>query len=236
MKFVCIQQVTFEPPGNITQWANERKHKLDVVKIYNTSSLPDMTSYDGLIMLGGPMSVNDTDEYSWLDTEFALVEQFTKENKLILGICLGAQIIAKALGASVKKMPHREIGFFPVCLTNQATQNSKCCTSMPRCFIAFHWHGEMFDIPDNATHIAKSQACQNQAFEYNNGKTLALQFHLETNRENLSALIANSSDELRAGGKFVQRMEYMHDTLERISDEYYKLLCQLLDNWTKLTD
>jgi len=178
------------------------------------------------------MSVNDTEKYPWLETELAFVKQLTKKNKLILGICLGAQIIAKALGATVEKMGYREIGFFPVCLTSQATNESKCFASMPRCFMAFHWHGEMFSIPENAVHTATSQACNNQAFEYNNGKILALQFHLETNRENLSALIANSSDDLRTAGKYIQRMEYMHDVLKRISSEYYKLLTQILDNWT----
>ncbi len=232
MKFLCIQQVTFEPPGNIALWANEREHSLDIIKIYNSSLPADNSQYDGLIMLGGPMSVNETDKYPWLKDEFALVEKFIKENKLILGICLGAQIIAKTLGSNVEKMPHNEIGFFPVCLTNQAMEQSKCFSKAPRCFIAFHWHGEMFSIPQNAIHIAKNQACPNQAFEYNNGKVLATQFHLETNRENLSALIANSAEDLRKGGKYVQRMEYMHDTLNRISNEYYNLLAQTLDNWT----
>jgi len=232
MKFLCIQQVTFEPPGNIQRWANEYQHKLEIWKIYNSCLLSTIDEFDGIILLGGPMSVNDAEKYPWLKDEFSLVEQAINKNKLILGVCLGAQIIAKVLGVKVKKMEQREIGFFPVCLTNQAINQSKCFTSIPRCFLAFHWHCEMFSIPEGALHLANSKACQNQAFEYDNGKVLALQFHLETNRENLSALIANGADNLRIGGQYVQRMEYMHDTLKRISDEYYSLLARVLDNWS----
>ncbi len=233
MRFLCIQHEPFEPPGNISKWADQFHHTIDIFKIYtqNVPEFPKIHNYDSFILLGGAMSVNDENKFPWMKPEKEFLKSVIDSNKYVLGICLGAQLIADALNAKVYPMQYKEIGFFTTCITDHALNKTECFQNIPTCFLAFHWHGEQFDIPENSLHLAYTQACKNQAFEYNNGKVLALQFHLETSRENLSALIANSNEDLQGNSSYVQSLEYMHDTLTRIGDESYSLLVKVLNNW-----
>lgn len=249
MRFFCIQHEPFEPPGNIILWAEKEGYKVDIFRIYklcgenNTNcrtdqdlkeniekQLKDALSYDGIILLGGSMSVNDTHKFNWLEIEKDLIKAAIEKNKRILGICLGAQLIASSMDARVYPMPYKEIGFFPVYLTDEAGK-SHCFKDLPYCFTTFHWHGEQFDLPEGARRLAYSKACPNQAFEYNRGKVLALQFHPETSKQNLSALIANSDEDLLGEGPYIQGLEKMHQMLLQTADQQYKLLCKILENW-----
>ena len=234
MKLRCIQHVPFEPPGNIISWAKEKRHVLEMVKVYD-APIPTDDDFDALILLGGPMSVHDVDENPWLINEFDLVRRTIDNSKPVLGICLGGQIIAKVLGAEVKGMGYREIGFYTVCLADGAISGSKAFSGLPRCFLAFHWHGEEFSLPERAKLLAETDACKVQGFEFQEN-VLALQFHLETNSGNLFALIANSREDLLEGGKYVQRLEYMHDTLDRFAYQSYQTMSAVLDNWLRGND
>ena len=157
--------------------------------------------------MGGPMGVYDESVYPWLAEEKAFIKQIIAQNKPVLGICLGAQLIAEVLGAHVRKNDQREIGFFPL------TGDGKI---FPAEFMAFHWHGDTFGIPDGAVHLASSAACKNQAFIYRD-KVLALQFHLETTDESLLSLYEHCQNEI-TGGPFIQTLEKMEPFLPMLGN------------------
>lgn len=226
MKFICIQHVPFEPPGNLTRWAARRGDTLSVLQIFSDRHIPSLNEFDGLFILGGPMSVNDEDRLPWLRDEKSLVRAAIQTDKPVLGICLGGQMIADVLGGGVKPMGYREIGFFPVL---RSKDSDKYMHALPESFIAFHWHGERFSIPAGATHLAGSQACDNQAFAY--GSALALQFHLEMAPDYLPTMVKHCPEEIAEGGTYVQSAGEMQRHSKDLGDQPYHLLVKLLDNW-----
>jgi GMP synthase (glutamine-hydrolysing) len=156
--------------------------------------------------MGGPMSVHDERAYPWLIEEKKLIERAVRAGKRVLGVCLGAQLLAEVLGAGVYRNRHKEIGWFPVHLTRQATSAS-LWADFPEMFPAFHWHGETFEIPAGALHLAKSEACENQAFEFG-GRVLGVQFHLEVTPASVRALIENCRADI-ARGRYQQSPKQM---------------------------
>jgi GMP synthase (glutamine-hydrolysing) len=164
--------------------------------------------------MGGPMGIYDEAEHPWLIAEKKFIEQAVAAGKIVLGICLGAQLIADVLGAGVYRNRHREIGWFDVQRTSEA-EDTVTGRAMPAQFEAFHWHGDTFDLPEGARLLAESAACKNQGFIFND-RVLALQFHLETIRESAVALIENCGDELD-GSQYVQSAEQMLSDTERFS-------------------
>ncbi len=199
MKIHWIQHVPFEGLGCIEPWLKEQKYKVTCTRLWAGDIFPDIGKVDGLIVMGGPMGVYDEAIHPWLAAEKAFIKEIIAQDKPVLGICLGAQLIAEVLGAKVSKNQQKEIGFFP--LTGDGAIFSKS-------FTAFHWHGDTFGIPDGAVHLASSAATANQAFIYKDN-VLALQFHLETTEESLLSLYENAQDEI-ADAPFIQTLEEMH--------------------------
>jgi len=201
-----LQHVPFEDLGSIQQVLHNSGHEITVTRLFEEHSQPEINEIDWLIVMGGPMGVHDEHEYPWLADEKRFIEKAIEKDKLVLGICLGAQLIAHVLGARVYANLHKEIGWFPVERTEAATS-----TSIGRSFSetveAFHWHGDTFDLPHGAVHLARSANCENQAFVYRQ-RVVALQYHLETTRHSARALIENCSEELGAG-PYVQSAESM---------------------------
>jgi GMP synthase-like glutamine amidotransferase len=179
--------------------------------------------------MGGPMSVNDEKKYPWLAAEKKLIRQAIAEDKTVIGICLGAQLIAESLGAKVYQNDQKEIGWFPIKLTSEAIQH-KLFFNLQNPITVFHWHGDTFDIPGNAIHLATSKACKNQGFLYQN-KILGLQFHLETTKESLHQMIINGRDEL-VNGQYIQTEKEIENTPE-FFEENRKFLFSLLDRLAK---
>ncbi len=226
MKIHYIQHVPFETPANILSWAKEKGYSVTGSFLYKGDNFPDIDEFDFLVVMGGPMGVYDEDKYPWLKDEKIFLENVIKNNKKVLGICLGAQLIADVLGAKVYKNKYKEIGWFPVNLTQKA-KDSIHFKNFPDEFIAFHWHGDTFDIPSGAIHTVENNVCKNQAFEYNDGKVVALQFHLETTLDSAKALVENSQDELKEKGQYIQNPDYMLSKKEyfpQIKDLLYTLL------------
>ena len=153
-----------------------------------------MADLDWLIIMGGPMSVNDEKKYPWLKDEIQFINNAILSGKTVIGICLGAQLIAKALGAKVYKNNNKEIGWFNIKFTPEV-ESIKHFRGFKREEKVFHWHGDTFDLPDNAVLLASSEACENQAFIINE-KVLAMQFHLETTKQSLEEMINNGRNEL----------------------------------------
>lgn len=207
-----LQHVPFEGLGSIEGWIGAHGHSLSVTRQYADEALPDLASADWLIVLGGPMSVHDDDELPWLAGEKRFIEQAIGRGKIVLGICLGAQLIAHVLGAKVYANRDREIGWFPVWRTQEA---DRCAVGrlLPERVEVFHWHGDTFDLPAGAVHLARSEACENQAFLYGD-RVLGLQFHLETTPAGAEDLIRHGRHELVAG-PYVQQPEAMLAGAER---------------------
>jgi GMP synthase-like glutamine amidotransferase len=186
---IILKHANFESPYYILNILKRRKIKYEIVNVYKNVKFPDINSFDFLIIMGGPMGVYEERKYPWLKDEKNFIKKSIKKGKKILGICLGAQLIAECLGGKVYKNKYKEIGWFPVYLTPDA-KRCYLFKEVPERFITFHWHNDTFTIPDGAIHLAYSQACKNQAFVYGNN-IIALQFHPEITRKSLEAFIKN---------------------------------------------
>lgn len=205
----------FEGLGSIESWAESREHRLVATRLWAGDQLPSIDEVEMLVVMGGPMGVGDEDKFGWLAPEKAFIGAAIEGGAVVLGICLGAQLIASAMGAAVRPNRLKEIGWFPVTLSPDGRESS-FSTILPTEFTAFHWHGDTFDIPDNATHLASSAACANQAFAVGE-RVLALQFHLETLPENVDALIENCADEL-VEGEWIQTGDEMKSGTAAINE------------------
>jgi GMP synthase-like glutamine amidotransferase len=227
MRIHYLQHVPFEDLANIGNWAKNKGHSVSVTKLWLNESHPGLECFDWLIVMGGPMNIYEEKKYPWLVKEKQFINEAIKEGKAVLGICLGAQLIADVLGGKVRKNDYKEIGWFPVSKTVEAN-NSVFFKSLPDEFMAFHWHGDTFDLPPGAIRLVKSLACENQAFEYN-GKVLGLQFHLESSITSITRLIENCRDEL-IEGKYIQSENEIllnQDYLKEIKPNMDKLLSQI---------
>jgi len=206
MKIHYLQHVDFEDPANILVWADKKQHTVSKTELFNHEPMPGVDDFDWLVVMGGPMSVNEGDKYPWINDEKKLIERAIINNKTVIGICLGSQLIADVLGAKVYKNKVKEIGWFPVKLTQKSKKNN-LFEGFPDEFISFHWHGDTFDLPYGALRIASSDATLNQGFLYKKN-VLALQFHLESSIESAGKLIKYCSGELVCG-QYIQDAEYI---------------------------
>jgi GMP synthase-like glutamine amidotransferase len=206
VKIHYLQHVPFEGLASIESWAINQNHSLSATKFYSNETLPSVEDIDWLIVMGGPMNIYEDDKYPWLTEEKRFIEQAIKQDKTVVGICLGSQLIADVLGAKVYQGQHKEIGWFPIKMTDEA-ENSVVFNSLPQKLTVFHWHGDTFDLPECATRLAYSEGCQNQAFVCNE-KILGLQFHLESTKDSVQQIIKNCTDEL-VEGKYIQKTEEM---------------------------
>ena len=175
MRAHYLQHVPFEELGSIKSWLSTAGYKITKTQFFETANLPDIGEIDLLVILGGPMSVNDEDTFPWRSLEKKFIRNAIQSSKPVLGICLGAQLIANTMCAEVFRNPVKEIGWFPVQgFSSRGTSFFRFPPSME----VFNWHGETFDLPSGATRIAKSEGCENQAFQIGTS-VIGLQFHLE---------------------------------------------------------
>lgn len=201
MRTHYLQHVPFEDLGIMARVLMTGGHQLTNTQFFNSSTLPSVSDFDFLIVMGGPMGVNDESSFPWLYKEKKLIEQAARHKKKILGICLGAQLIAQVMGADVRKNKYREIGWFDIEI-EKAINETILAGVFPQQSRVFHWHGDTFDIPKGAVHIAKSEACLNQGFVYED-HIIGLQFHLESTPQTVEKLVLNCKDEID-GSKYVQ--------------------------------
>jgi GMP synthase-like glutamine amidotransferase len=176
MRIHYLKHVPFEGLGSMEDMFVSRGCNLTRTCMYEDQSLPSIHDIDALIVMGGPMGVGDDEQYPWLTLEKEFIEAVVKRNIPVLGVCLGAQLIANVLGAEISKNVHKEIGWFQVERTKALIDER--VASLPAHFEALHWHGDTFAIPEGATNFMASEACPNQGFVYGD-TVLALQFHLE---------------------------------------------------------
>ncbi len=191
-----LQHVPFEGLGSIAGWVQRHHHSLSVTRFYQPDhALPPVGELDWLVVLGGPMSVHDERTYPWLAAEKAFIGEAIRAGKVVIGICLGAQLIAHVLGSRVYRNAEKEIGWFPVQFTGPATL---LLEGLPEQLTVFHWHGDTFELPEGALHLARTDTCAQQAFLYGD-KVLGLQFHLEATPETVQQMLLHGREELVEG-------------------------------------
>jgi len=197
----ALQHVPFEGLGHIENWIVDQGHHLTITHLYNGEEFPRLDSFDGLVIMGGPMNIYEDDRYPWLKTERNLIRQAIDAGKSAIGICLGAQLLADALGAPVFAGKEKEIGWLPITLTEDG-KRSYLLDGLPHQATVLHWHGDTFDIPEGAVHLAESEGCPSQAFLYDN-RILGLQFHLESTPATVQEILAHCRHEL-VPGNYIQ--------------------------------
>ncbi|MFD1177913.1 type 1 glutamine amidotransferase [Paenibacillus puldeungensis] len=227
MHIHCIQHVPFENPGAIVKWSQQNGHELSITHLYAGEELPTINTWDMLVVMGGPMSVHDEKEFPWLAEEKSYIGKAIEQDKTVLGICLGSQLIAEALGAKVYRAKQKEIGWFPVNWTPNARN---LLPNSPEQSSVFHWHGETYDLPAEAELLASSAVCQNQAFIYQ-GKVIGLQFHLEMLEENVNTIVDQCGHELEEA-PYIQTKEEILRNSSSFNDTY-ALLSELLNGLQK---
>jgi GMP synthase (glutamine-hydrolysing) len=226
MKIHVFLHTPFETPGYIEKWIKVKNHSVTFTKFYEPYTLPKPEEIDWLIVMGGPMGVYDEDKYPWLKEEKSFIKQAVESRKIILGICLGSQLIADALGAKVFPNKYKEIGWFKIRTTDEA-QRDLIFNFFPKESVVFHWHGDTYNLPAGAVHLAESEATKNQAFIYN-GRIIGLQFHIEVTEKLLNEMVDAGNDEL-VNNSFVQNADEIRSGM-RFNKSTNLLLHNLLDN------
>jgi len=180
VRVLAFRHIPFESGGLIVPALAQRGISIQYVDLYRRDSeMPDPADAAGLIFLGGPMSAND--DLAYLKREAAAIVQAVDREQPVLGVCLGAQLAARALGARVYRNHRKEIGWFDIHLTADGAADP-LFAGVSRTETVFHWHGETFDLPQGAVLLASSDACRHQAFRFGEG-VYGLQFHLEVTPE-----------------------------------------------------
>lgn len=200
MRVHWLQHVPYEGLGSIAAWLEKQGATVTCTRLFAGEMPPPVGAFDWLIAMGGPMSANDEAAHPWLAREKAFLREAMAAGRVVIGICLGAQLLAAALGAPVYANPEPEIGWFPV--QGEATPPpDDPLTPLPPVTLVFHWHGDTFDLPLGARLIATSLACRHQAFRLG-PRVLGLQFHPEMTPEGAAALLQHSGP--LPTGEFVQ--------------------------------
>lgn len=195
MNILFVLHAPFERPGFIETWAKKHNYKTQEVSPYKNEKCPDINEFDFLVVMGGPQSTLSIDKAPYLHDEIDLIKRAIKANKRILGVCLGAQLLAEALGAKTECSPNREIGMYQIELL-EAAQDDPVFGSFPSKFNMMHWHSDMPGIADGAILLAKSEGCPRQAFRYGD-RIYGFQCHFELTKELVNEMIEHCGNDLK---------------------------------------
>jgi GMP synthase (glutamine-hydrolysing) len=223
-----FQHLLHEDLGSIENWVKMNGHTITCTRFFADDPIPSLDDIDWLIVMGGAMGVYDDDKFPWLRDEWAFIRRAIDAGKTVMGICLGAQLIAHALNARVYPGPAKEIGWLPVSKT-VAGRDSLLLADMPDPFVVFQWHGDTFDLPEGAQWLAGSDAVAHQAFSYDD-RVLALQFHLEATAKSVEDFLREDGDhgEIAAGGLHVQSKDQIRAGMHN-AETTNRVMTALLD-------
>ncbi len=234
-KILVFQHVPYEILGNLNPLLKDAGFRIRYVNFgRKPDARPSLAPYDGLVILGGPMNVDEVDKHPHLVTEVELIQQAIAEGMPILGICLGAQLIAKALGAPITQNPVKEIGWYDVTPT-EAGNTDPLLRHFQGTRKIFQWHGDTFALPENTTHLATSPDCAHQAFRYGTS-VYAFQFHLEVDARLIDTWLqrpANQQEIANTKGKIVPEtiaedtphyVDQANDLAEKVFGEFIEIL------------
>jgi GMP synthase-like glutamine amidotransferase len=211
MNVLIVKHVDFEGPGLIEYCLRQEKIPWMILDLSLGMHLPKLDHFTHIVILGGPMNVYEEDLYSFLRDEDLFIKEAVQRGKFILGICLGAQLIAKALGAKVFKAPVKEIGWYDVSLT-EIGANDPLFSNLSKIFPVFQWHGDTFEIPKGGKLLVTSTSVTHQAFRYGEN-TYGLQFHLEVTEEMIHEWMETYEEEFKnSQSPRFSKAEIMTDT------------------------
>ncbi|HJH08386.1 MAG TPA: type 1 glutamine amidotransferase [Psychrobacter pasteurii] len=220
----------------IRQWADSHHHQITISRSYNNDKVPTPDSFDWLIVMGGPMSVHDEDKHPWLIAEKQLIKQAIDAGKTVIGMCLGAQLIAHCLGAKVKPTGIKEIGWFELELTSDGKSHPLLQDLPQSPFNVFHFHGDGFDCPEGAQIIAQTKAWANQGFIYQaslhkalNTWVIGWQCHFEVTKESLPKMLSNGSKTLQSGLQHHPKTVQTADEILALGEQYIEQNNQRLE-------
>lgn len=195
MRILCITHADFESPGIIETWARENGSTFRIVKPYQGDTLPTIDDVDFLIVMGGPQSGTKCEEFPYLFDEIALIKTAIDKKKRVLGFCLGAQLIGEALGAPTERSPEKEVGVYPIHLT-QAGKTDALLEGLPAVFDVIHWHNDMPGLLPDSELLAYSEGCPRQIVRYR-PQVYGFQCHLEIPLEGIEIMIAAVPEDLK---------------------------------------
>ncbi len=222
-----FRHIAHEGPGYLGTFLSQRQIPFDIIEVDRGATIPQsLDDTAGLVFMGGPMSVND--DLPWIDAELALIRQAVARKMPILGHCLGGQLICKALGGTISTNHTKEIGWLEV-EQQHNPQAQMWLAGLPARFELFHWHGETFSIPAQATNILKSDHCDHQAFVFDN--VLAMQCHLEMTTELVPLWADCNADEIAHPSTTVQSKATMMEDLDRRIARLQRVADQLYSRW-----
>jgi len=216
-KVLVFQHVAYEPLGMLDPMLREAKHRIKYVNFYrHPTAQPSLKGYQALIVLGGPMNVDEIEKFPHLQTEVNVIKQAISKDIPILGICLGAQLIAHALGAKVYKADGLEVGWYNIS-RNTDGKKDKLVRHFKDNEKLFQWHGRTYDTPEGAVNLLSTTLCQNQAFRYAD-KVYGLQFHLEVTEPVIMRWLhlESHAEDLELCGKYDNLEQEIHETQKHI--------------------
>lgn len=229
MEIRVLQHAAFEGPGEIAAWAEQHGHAIRVHHLYRGDPLPDLESFELLVIMGGEMNIYQFRDWPWLKAEGEFIKEALSQGKRAIGICLGAQLIADALGARVVQNSAVELGWLPI-LWTEAGRN--LFPELPSASTVLHWHGDTFGLPEGATRLAVSEACPQQGFVIEN-KCLALQFHLEVDPGLVQEFVDGQGT--WPDGPLVQEPAQIMADAKSYCENNRRLLHDLLDRFCRRT-
>ncbi len=228
MKILCLVHADFEMPGVVEDWARARGHEFVIKKSYKGESLPTVESFDFLIVMGGPQSVIKCDEFPYLAPEIDLIKETLQQNKKIIGFCLGAQLLGKALGAQAEHGPHKEVGVYPITLNKDGLEDP-LLKGLPPLLPVIHWHNDMAGLTSSAVVLATSEGCPRQIIRYT-PLAYGFQCHLEITKDGIETMIHAVPDDLAPSRFTMNEEELLAQDYEPIND----LMVTLLDRFERL--
>lgn len=228
---IVLQHAGCEAPGLIAKAIERKGVGINTVRGFAGEAVPaEMGAAAGLVIMGGPMGVYETDRYPFLRRELALIESALHEEKPVLGVCLGSQLLASALGVEVKKGKQKEIGWHAVRLADEADDDA-LLLDLKKEFTAWHWHGDVYDLPAGCARLAKSGLTPNQAIRYGS-KAYGFLFHMEITPEILGGMIQTFADELKEegidGGQLARESAPHLPPLAAMGEQVFKRWAELI--------
>jgi GMP synthase (glutamine-hydrolysing) len=223
MSILVIEHHPLEGAGRLGEIVVAAGKLLETMRLHRSDPVPrSLSNREALVVMGGPMGVYEMDRYRHLDAELRLIEQAIRAEVPVLGICLGSQLLAAALGARVRPGPRMELGWYPVELSQHGADDT-LFRGAPRSFEPFHWHGDVFDLPAGAVPLARSELTELQAFRY--GPSYGLLFHLEATAAQVAAMTATFASELEEskidGGAIAERTRRALHLLEPVTTQVF---------------
>lgn len=235
MKIHAFQHVPFEDLASISAWAKKNGHETSYTRFFAGETPPELSQIDFLVVLGGPMSVNDEEVFSWLKTEKEALRAAIHQKIPVLGLCLGSQMISDVLGGKVYPNDQKEIGWSSVKLTQDGV-HSGIFEGFDLETLVFEWHGDTFTLPEGAVNLASNDVAENQALHYtqDGAKVLGLQFHFEYSKESIETMIIECADELVDAPFISSAEEIRHGFVEKNHERLFENFNRLMDNLSKL--